>query len=809
MSLRLKFTIFLLIVGLLPLTIMGGHSLVRVESIVRETREQALLSLGKEVGNQIRRLVREGYVGVLQLTENHIVRFGSDRREELQEELTRTQRYHPIIRDLTVVGIEGDIKGSVFFSFRGDWRSTSWYRAVLDGQPLLSEVHAVLYPFHVVMTVAAPVLDAGGNVMDIVFGQLDMDPVMEVLKGVDLGPGGRMLLVDERGMVVASAARNEVLEPFAHSSILSGGQHGPVRFQDEGQEMVGFSFPIEQSGSIGSPRWDLVLFLPVDNAYAALFRMRMGLVLAVLASLVTVLFLSSLFGRHVARRIGSLVDAAKGLGAGRFDFKLGRLGRDEIGELGASLNWASEQLSESRDKLRQYQVGLERQVIERTRELSKANAELVLEIEERKRAEEERRALEEQLRQSQKMEALGTLAGGIAHDFNNLLQAIAGTIQLMLMKPSSDYAQRAHLLELDRVAARATDLVRRLLAFSRKMDSTPRRMRLNDAVRNVFELLQRTIPKSVVIQIELEPGLAEIEADQTQMEQVLINLGGNAVDAMPSGGTLTISTSNLPASDGDAARVRLAVSDTGIGMEQQVVEKIFEPFFTTKPIGKGTGLGLSTVYGIVKGHGGSMSCSSTPGRGATFEIVLPVASEAAEAVGEASPENDVMGGIETVLVVDDEEVIREVVEDVLARNGYSVIQAGDGHQALRLLRGQARVDLVITDLGMPGMDGEKLIREIEKLPHRPGVIISSGYAAHPLLEKEGSNWATLRKPYRLTDLLRKVREVLDSKECGDMHSVPKIDPSPPGEGGASVAKEPSPQAPSPDSAAPMEQPQVR
>jgi signal transduction histidine kinase len=772
MRLRLKFTIFLLIVGLLPLAIMGGHSLVRVESIVRETREQALLSLGKEVANQIGRLVREGYTSVLQVSENPIVRSGMGPREELKEELTKTQRYHPIIRDLTVVGIEGDIRGSVFYSFRGDWRSTSWYQAALNGQPMLSEVHAVLYPFHVVMTVAAPVMDARGNVGEIVFGQLDMDPVMEVLQSADIGPGGRLALVDERGLIVSSNVREEILDLFTHEEVIAQGRNGPVRFEQGGQEMVGLSIPLEQPVGIGSPRWHLVLYLPVDDAYAALFRMRLGLGIAALVSVITVLALSSLFGRHVAGRIGSLAIAAKGLGAGKFDLDIKRFGSDEIDELGASLNWAGTQLAESQEKLRRYKEQLERQVLERTMELSKANADLVHEIDERKRLHEARRALEEQLLQSQKMEALGTLTGGIAHDFNNLLQALSGNIQLVLMETAADDPRRKHLLELDRVAARAVDLVRRLLAFSRKMDSSPHPMLLNDAVSNVVELLQRTIPKSVGIRVDLDPELSVAIADKTQMEQVLINLVGNAVDAMPLGGTLTIATANLPAGNGVPARVRLSVSDTGIGMEQKVVEKIFEPFFTTKPIGKGTGLGLSTVYGIVKSHGGNVFCASTPGRGTTFDILLPAAKEPAEADRQAIPEKDVMGGIETVLVVDDEEVIRELVQDILGRNGYSVIQAGGGEEALAILKEQARVDLVITDLGMPGMDGEQLIREMESLPRRPKVIVASGHAAHPLYEKEGSGLVTLRKPYRLTDLLRKVREVLDSTECGDTPVVP-------------------------------------
>jgi signal transduction histidine kinase/CheY-like chemotaxis protein len=763
MRLRTKFTLYLLIVGLLPLLILGGYSFVRVETIVRQTKELALLSLGMEVGNQIRRLIREGYSSVLQLSENQLVRSQTTSRWELKEELTKTQRYHPIILDLTVVGIDGVIKGSVFYSFRGDWRSTSWYNAALSGDPMLSEVHAILYPFHVVMTVAVPNKDENGTIQDILFGQLDMDPISEVLQGIDLGPGGRAVLVDERGIVVGSGLKEEILEPFAFAPVLTGVARQPVRFRHEGRDWVGIGVPIDETGEIVSPQWRLLLIQPVEHAYQAAYSVRTGLTIAGMCSLVTIMILSSLFSRHIGRRIGSLTRAAKGLGAGQFDVRLQRVGKDEIGELGGIFNWAGEQLALSRDKIRRYQEDLEHLVQERTSELSRANKVLLQEIEERKRSEEERRNLEEQLRQAQKMEALGTLAGGIAHDFNNLLQAMAGIVQLLLLNnKTAGNEDRVHLLELDRVAARATDLVRRLLAFSRKMDSAPRRMVLNEAVHNVIELLQRTIPKSIVLREELDPELGEIRADQTQMEQVLINLAGNAVDAMPRGGTLTFRTERVPAAAVGEPLIRLTVCDTGNGMEEDVLAHIFEPFYTTKPIGKGTGLGLSTVYGIVKEHGGAVNCTTRPGQGTCFEILLPGATGVDEdAAHETVQEKDILGGIETVLVVDDEEVIRDVAEDVLGRQGYTVIQAESGEQALEILKNNGRVDLVITDLGMPGMGGEQLLKELETMPDRPKVIVSSGYATHPLFDGEGGRYVVLRKPYRLSEMLRKVREVLD------------------------------------------------
>jgi CheY-like chemotaxis protein len=284
-------------------------------------------------------------------------------------------------------------------------------------------------------------------------------------------------------------------------------------------------------------------------------------------------------------------------------------------------------------------------------------------------------------------------------------------------------------------------------------------------VQNVSMLLQRTIPKSVTIREELDPRLGAIIADKTQMEQVLINLAGNAVDAMPEGGTLTIRTERLATSADCPPLIRLSVSDTGVGMRGDVLRHIFEPFYTTKPIGKGTGLGLSTVYGIVKEHGGTVSCSSRPGRGSVFEVLLPAAAETGVEQHPECPllESEVAGGSETILVVDDEEVIRDVVDEVLEHQGYTVLQAESAERALELLKSDGRVDLVITDLGMPGMGGEQLLKELETMRSSPRIIISSGYAAHPLFESGDTRYHTLRKPYHLTELLRAVRDVLDRR----------------------------------------------
>ncbi len=396
----------------------------------------------------------------------------------------------------------------------------------------------------------------------------------------------------------------------------------------------------------------------------------------------------------------------------------------------------------------------------------------------RKTAEKEKSRLEDQLRHSQKMEAIGTLAGGVAHDFNNLLQGISGFVQLLLMKKGPDDPDRKYLLNIEKTAERATELVRRLLTFCRKMDVKPRRIRLNAVIKEWLRLLSRTIPKMVAIETRFAPDLKEIHADPAQMEQVLMNLAINACDAMPHGGRLRIEAENVVIGENGNARyvdlepgeyVMLTVSDSGHGMDPDTAPHIFEPFFTTKEIGKGAGLGLSIVYGIIKSHGGRISCYSIPGEGATFSIYLPALGELglmqeAETAPVPLPER---GGGETVLVVDDEEVILVLLERVLDEYGHRVIRATSGEEAAAVYAERAgEIDLILLDLGMPGMGGEKTLAELIRINPDVKVIVASGYAAHKIASAPEAFGAAgfITKPYRIDALMSDIRRVLHRAE---------------------------------------------
>jgi PAS domain S-box-containing protein len=393
---------------------------------------------------------------------------------------------------------------------------------------------------------------------------------------------------------------------------------------------------------------------------------------------------------------------------------------------------------------------------------------------ERKRAEEEKKKLEAQLLQAHKMEAIGTLAGGIAHDFNNILQAISGYTQILMMQKGPTDPDYDKLEAIENSTQRAGDLAKQLLIFGRKLESKLRPMDLNHEVMQVSKMLERTIPKMISIELHMAKDLKIIDADPVQLEQIMMNLGVNARDAMPDGGKLIFRTENIildetyckihPGST-PGEYVLLTVLDTGHGMDGEILEHIFEPFFTTKETGRGTGLGLAMVYGIVKSHGGHIMCYSEPGMGSTFKTYFPVLEvEGKEQEEERGKEEEIPGGKETILLVDDEEIILDIGQETLGRYGYTTIRAESGEKAIEIYgKEKDRIDLIILDLNMPGMGGHKCLIEILRTDPGAKIMIASGYSANAQVQEtlESGAIGFVSKPFRLTDMLKKVREVLD------------------------------------------------
>jgi two-component system, cell cycle sensor histidine kinase and response regulator CckA len=382
----------------------------------------------------------------------------------------------------------------------------------------------------------------------------------------------------------------------------------------------------------------------------------------------------------------------------------------------------------------------------------------------------DRRRLEEQFRQAQKMEAVGRLAGGVAHDFNNLLTVIGGYAQMLLDTMQPEDLMRGSVAEIVRATASAAALTNQLLAFSRRQIVTPRVMDLNALVAGLDKMLSRLIGEDVELTMMLAPQLPNVKVDSGQFEQVLMNLVVNARDAMPQGGTITIETEaagfneRSPEGVGPGRYVVLSVADTGRGMTEETRRQIFEPFFTTKGRGKGTGLGLSTVYGIVKQSGGEITVTSAPGEGSAFRIYLPAVNRAAAAGANASPALERKRGTETVLLAEDEAGLRQLVREVLEGNGYTVLQAADSGEALEWCeRHTGPIHLFLTDVVMPGMSGQDLAALAAGLRPRLKVLYMSGHTDHAVLDHGvlDAGIAFLRKPFTPEVLLTTIREVLE------------------------------------------------
>jgi len=386
----------------------------------------------------------------------------------------------------------------------------------------------------------------------------------------------------------------------------------------------------------------------------------------------------------------------------------------------------------------------------------------------------ERRRLEEQLLQSQKMEAVGRLAGGISHDFNNLLTAVTGYSELLLTELPEGDSRREFADEIRKAGQRAAGLTHQLLAFSRRQVLEPRVLDLNAVIANMEKMLRRVIGEDVELTTALESELWRTRADPGQIEQAILNLVVNARDAMPRGGRLTIETANVSI-DVQFARnyesvqpgphVMVAVSDTGVGMDQELQSRLFEPFFTTKERGKGTGLGLSTTYGIVKQSGGSIWVYSEPGVGTTFKIYLPRSEEPLDAAAPA-PAPAPRAGSETVLLVEDEPEVRRLVEKLLRMQGYSVLACAGPAEAIAAAKSASgRLDLLLTDVILPGMNGRELARVLSDVQPGLKVLYMSGYTDAAITQQGilDPGTAFLSKPFNPDALARKVREALDAE----------------------------------------------
>lgn len=427
----------------------------------------------------------------------------------------------------------------------------------------------------------------------------------------------------------------------------------------------------------------------------------------------------------------------------------------------------SEDITEQKrvqEELERAKTDLEQRVAERTAELSRLNAELLQEVTERKLAEAALRRSEEQLRQAQKMEAVGLLAGGVAHDFNNLLTVIVGYAGALLNDAAITAEVKDDLSQINKAAEQASVLTRQLLTFSRRQLLKPEVLDLSARVRDLEKMLQRLVGENITLSVQLAQRPTWVKADAGQIEQVILNLVVNARDAIDGAGNITVESAHVNVTEpgrGTRSGVLLSVSDTGHGMDDETRARIFEPFFTTKERGRGTGLGLATVYGIVEQSGGSISVQSEPGAGSVFKVYLPSTDEkpsippSLEAVPRSSP------GI-VVLLVEDDELVRNVARRTLQQHGIAVVEAPNGPRALEIFRQNPRqFSVIVTDVVMPGMSGPAMVEELLPLCPELRVLFISGYTDNELVREVVSErgFAFLQKPFAPLALVCRVQEL--------------------------------------------------
>lgn len=494
-----------------------------------------------------------------------------------------------------------------------------------------------------------------------------------------------------------------------------------------------------------------------------------GLVL--LASSFVAFLLSARLRRVISDPILGLAEAARSISQQQdYSVRVESYGTDELGLLTTAFNNMLKQIQTRDEALRKAHEELEHRVEERTTQLLKESSS-------RQQAEEALQEREEQLRQSQKMEAIGRLAGGIAHDFNNLLTAITGYSEVILRNLNEKDPLRPHASEIKKAGDRAAALTRQLLAFSRRQVLAPKVLDLNAVVSTLEKMLQRVIGEDIELVTVLGSELGSVKADPGQLEQVILNLAVNARDAMPDGGRLVIETANVEVEErGDHASgwipsgafVLLSVSDTGTGMDEETRARIFEPFFTTKEKDKGTGLGLSTVYGIIKQSGGHISVHSEVNVGTSFRVYLPLVTEEVDVLEleEQPADADCPAGTETILLVEDEQLVRDLTRGILLTSGYKVLEAPHGGEALLICESYpGPIHLMLTDIVMPHLNGRELYERVCPLRPEMKVLFMSGYTdeALPLSGRLEPDSPFIEKPFTPDALTLKLRQVLDEQ----------------------------------------------
>ena len=599
---------------------------------------------------------------------------------------------------------------------------------------------------HVLTVGVGPLRYGGGTIGHVVLGKYIDGELLGEISDI---AGGELLFV-RGGDIIASSLGNGLItfEPGGEKLRLRERVYSLSETQIKG-------LGAEALGRAYKPLGGLVTAVPDEPLHASLSGLRQYIYLTLGASFAISIGLGLLLIKALVSPLGKIVEFVEGVGKGEFDRTLEIKGRDEAAKLSVKFNEMQKELKAKRDALNLYAGGLEKVIIERTKELEEA---------------------QRQLLQAQKMKSLGTLAGGVAHDFNNLLSAILGYASFLKEELDESHPHYKYWDIIEHAALRGTELTNRLLTFSRG-STEPREkepVEMNGLLRELIALLDKTLDKTITLSERLSDERLYVKGDPSALFQAVLNLCVNAKDAMPEGGTLAIESMSFWAGEdflighyqakaGSYAQIN--VTDTGIGMDRETLDRIFEPFFTTKAPGRGTGLGLAITYSVVREHGGIIDVYSEPGHGSTFKLYFPVSGEVGAAVEEEIQrlEADTAGAM--VLVVDDEEPLRKLSKEILESAKYNVIIASDGEEAVRLFEeNKGVVKLVILDLIMPGLGGHDTYKRIRAIDPSVKVLLSSGFSRAVGLgwTREKGVAGFIEKPFRVRVLLRRVKEALAS-----------------------------------------------
>ncbi len=649
----------MLVVGLLPLVSMSAISLTNVEGTIRRTADNALSTLATEIGKEVRRTVNEGYHNILLLAENPVIRSAKATRKEQQEELSKTQKFHRIFKDITLLDTKGRIRASVFFSFRGSWEHTRWFQSALEGNNVLSDVHGVVYPTEFVMTAAVPIKDNVGNVKGVLVGQLDMERIWKITRNVSVGDNGEVLLVDHHGIVIATPDSEKLLEPIEYDIIREAAikkQKGVATVSHEKGSRVAVYVPILEDSDTNALGWTVVVLKPKNEAYAPVYRARYGLLAATMACFLVVSILSPWMSGQVSRRVSKLVQVTRRIGEGDFSEQVEDLGKDEIGELGRAFNRASQQLAVSQQKIIEYSEHLEELVDERTSELKAAQAKLI---------------------ETAHIAGKAEVATGVLHNIGNAINSV--NVRLKLSEEKIDklnvekLAQAVDMLEsnsgkLDRYLTedpRGQNVLPYIRLALNNMDEQRTEAMadiqfLNNQVKHICEIvsLQQSYTKGsgglrdtyrindiLMDAVHMQSDILErdgitVEADfsysepilldRLQLIQVFVNLIKNAARSIVAQAAdlkvVQLSTRLAKNGEGTSPMVEVVINDNGVGFSPDLKNKIFTFGFSTIK-GGGKGLGLHSCANYLQSVGGRIRAESDgPGKGAQFVIHIPIES---------------------------------------------------------------------------------------------------------------------------------------------------------------------------------------